>query len=186
MTEERHHFLLLVKNKKWNQVEDFLIERHASEAADFFKALELPLQSFVFRLLPHKFSAKLFTYLSVKDQNNLLKKMSQPEVKRILADLNPDDRTELFSGLPPKIAKKFLTLLNSEDLRETKQLLEYPEHTVGRLMTPDFITLKPGWTVGESLKYVREKGASAETVDETLKYERTTFFISLYTKVNNR
>jgi len=58
-----------------------------------------------------------------------------------------------------------LNLLTPEDRRETLQLLGYPEESVGRLMTPDYVAVRPEWTVDEALAHVRLRGKDSETIN---------------------
>jgi magnesium transporter len=165
MEKEFVYFQNLVDSKNWKEVKGFLSKKHASEAAEFLKALDSNLKIFVFRLLAHKFSAKIFSYFSPKQRDIFFKNLKNSEIKRILADLTPDDRTELFEESSRKSSKRLMRLLSSQDLKETKQLLKYPEDSVGRLMTPDFISVKPDWTVDKVLKHIKKHGEKAETVD---------------------
>jgi magnesium transporter len=55
-------------------------------------------------------------------------------------------------------------LLDSEDLKEARWLLGYPEDSVGRLMTPDYVAVRPHWTVAQALRQVRRKGKDSETI----------------------
>ncbi len=165
MENELVYFEDLVANKNWDEAKSFLSQKHASEVPDFLKPLDPPLKLLVFRLLSHKFSAKIFAYLSPKQRDIFLKNLKNSEIQRILAGLSPDDRTELFEELSRKSVKKLMKLLSSQDLKETKQLLKYPEDSVGRLMTPDFLAVKPNWTVDKTLKHIKSHGSKAETID---------------------
>ena len=44
-------------------------------------------------------------------------------------------------------------------------LLGYPEDSIGRLMTPDYVAVREHWTVREVLDYVREHGQDSETLN---------------------
>lgn len=83
----------------------------------------------------------------------------------ILAGLSPDDRAEFLEELPGQAIQKMLNLLSVEDRQETLQLLGYPEESVGRLMTPDYVAIRPGWTAEEALVHVRVKGMDSETIN---------------------
>jgi magnesium transporter len=56
-------------------------------------------------------------------------------------------------------------LLNPEERAITLSLLGYPEHSVGRLMTPDYLAVRKDWTIKEVFDYVREYGHDSETVN---------------------
>src|SRR5690606_8215189 len=62
------------------------------------------------------------------------------------------------------VAQRLMTLLSPPDLREARDLLGYPEESVGRLMTPEYAAVRPDWTAERALEYVRSKGGSPETV----------------------
>jgi magnesium transporter len=56
-------------------------------------------------------------------------------------------------------------LLTPEERRIAQALLGYPEGSVGRLMTPDFVSVRENWTVKQVLDYVREHGQDSETLN---------------------
>ena len=98
-------------------------------------------------------------------QMELLKAMGKTEVASILNEMSPDDRTALFEELPSSAAKQLLTLLTSDERKIAQTLLGYPEDSVGRLMTPDYIAVKPEWSITETLNYIRENGKDSETLN---------------------
>ena len=55
-----------------------------------------------------------------------------------------------------------MQLLSPEDLEESRQLLGYPEESVGRLMTPEYIRLRAEWTCEHALEHVRKYGRDSE------------------------
>jgi magnesium transporter len=80
-------------------------------------------------------------------------------------DMDPDDRTALFEELPGKIAQQLMQLLSTENLKHTTQLLGYPEESIGRLMTPQYVAVKSHFTVAETLQHIRRFGKEAETLE---------------------
>lgn len=155
----------LVREKKWSDIKARMTRLHSSEAAEFLVTLDPIVQSLIFRALPRKFAAKVFAYLESEQQDTLLHYLTNQEANVLLSDLNPDDRTELFEEMPASATKRLMKLLNPEDLREARQLLGYPVDSVGREMTPDYLSIRPEWTVGEALNFVRANGKDKETVD---------------------
>jgi magnesium transporter len=77
----------------------------------------------------------------------------------------PDDRTALLEELPSAAARQLIRLLTPEERHIATALLGYPEDSVGRLMTPDFIAVHEAWTVQQVLDYVREHGRDSETLN---------------------
>lgn len=129
--------------------------------------LDLPAddQVIIFRVLPHALAADVFEYLDVEAQQQLLRAMAHEQVVGILNEMSPDDRTALLEELPSAAARQLIQLLTPEERHVAQSLLGYPEGSVGRLMTPDFIAVRDNWTVKEVLDYVREHGQDRETLN---------------------
>jgi magnesium transporter len=129
--------------------------------------LDLPEdeQVIIFRVLPHDLAADVFEYIGIEEQQNLLRAMAHEQVVGILNEMAPDDRTALLEELPSDAARKLIRFLTPEERRVATALLGYPEDSVGRLMTPDFIAVKEDWTVQEVLDYIRGYGQDSETLN---------------------
>src|SRR5215471_16426089 len=136
-----------------------------SELAPLIQDLPIEQQTTVFRILPRELAAKTFEYLPLKEQEEMLKSLAQEEVAAILNGMSPDDRTVLLEELPAAATRQLLVLLNDEERAKAVKLLGYPEGSVGRLMTPHYIAVRPHWTVREVLDYVRAHGQDSETIN---------------------
>src|SRR5438874_7538302 len=119
----------------------------------------------IFRVLPAALAADVFEYLDVDAQQSLLHCMAHEQVVAILNEMSPDDRTALLEEMPSVAARQLIQLLTPEERRVARALLGYPEGSVGRLMTPDFVAVRENWTVKEVLDYVREHGKDSETLN---------------------
>src|SRR6266566_5490845 len=106
--------------------------------------LDLPEddQVIIFRVLPAALAADVFEYIGIEEQQSLLKAMAHEQVIGILNEMSPDDRTALLEELPSAAARQLIKLLTPEERRIAQALLGYPEGSVGRLMTPDFIAVR--------------------------------------------
>ena len=122
-------------------------------------------QVIIFRVLPHALAADVFEYLDFDAQQTLLRAMAHEQVGAILNEMAPDDRTALLEELPSAAARQLIRLLTPEERRIATALLGYPEDSVGRLMTPDFIAVHEDWTVQQVLDHVREHGRDSETLN---------------------
>src|ERR1700720_610773 len=129
--------------------------------------LDLPEdeQVIIFRVLPAALAADVFEYIGVEEQQKLLRAMAHEQVVAILNEMSPDDRTALLEELPSAAARQLIRLLTPEERHVATALLGYPEGSVGRLMTPDFIAIHEEWTVKEVLEYVRKNGQDTETLN---------------------
>src|SRR3989442_11071418 len=129
--------------------------------------LDLPEdeQVIIFRVLPSALAADVFEYIGIEEQQKLLRAMAHEQVVGILNEMSPDDRTALLEELPSAAAGQLIKLLTPEERRVAQALLGYPEGSVGRLMTPDFIAVHDEWTVKDVLDHVREHGRDSETLN---------------------
>jgi magnesium transporter len=129
--------------------------------------LDLPEdeQVIIFRVLPHDLAADVFEYFDFEAQQTLLRAMAHEQVVAILNEMAPDDRTALLEELPSAAARQLIRSLTPEERHVATALLGYPEDSVGRLMTPDFIAVRADWTVQQVLDYIREHGRDSETLN---------------------
>src|SRR5438876_10547641 len=112
----------------------------------------------IFRVVPAALAGDVCEYVDVDAQQSLLRCMAHEQVAAILNEMSPDDRTALLEEMPSAAARQLIRLLTPEERRVAPALLGYPEGSVGRLMTPDFIAVREGWTVQQVLDYIREHG----------------------------
>jgi magnesium transporter len=112
-----------------------------SRAAAAFRILDFPLQEEVIRSLP---AAK---------------------VAELLNELPADDRAAFLGELHSEAVKELIKLLTPEERKITLSLLGYPDGSVGRIMTPDYIAVLEDWSVKKVLDYIREYGKDSETID---------------------
>jgi magnesium transporter len=155
----------LLEARNWPELRDALSDWPPPEIADLLLELPKADRALLYRVLPRARSAAVFSHLEVEQQEALLRDLTDEETRRLLADLEPDDRTHLLEELPGRATQRLLTLLSAEDLKEARWLLGYPEESVGRLMTPDYVAVRPEWTVREALRHIRTHGRDSETIN---------------------
>ncbi len=155
----------LIEKRNWITLREIFSDLHPSEVADIIADIPEKDRGIVFRILPKDNSAKTFEYLEFDIQEALLKSLGQEEVAEILNEMSPDDRTELLEDLPGPVVKKLIRLLSPEEKAIAVTLLGYPEDSVGRIMTPDFIAVKSAWNVEKVMQRIREVGEKVEYID---------------------
>ncbi len=121
-------------------------------------------QLIIFRLLPLSLATEVFEYLDLDVQRHFLDNLAQGKMADILNEMSPDDRTTLLEFLPANFVAELIQSLSEPERKVTLELLGYPEYSVGRLMTPDYIAIRENWTVQQVLDYVRQHGGQSETL----------------------
>jgi magnesium transporter len=122
-------------------------------------------QKNLFGLLDIKIASEVFKFLEFDLQNYLLHSLAYEKMAALLNELSPDDRTKFLEELPGAAVKELLVLLDPEERAITLSLLGFPEGSVGRLMTTDYLAVKKHWTVDQVLKYIRKYGKYSETIN---------------------
>lgn len=151
--------------RNFASVRRMFADRYPADVAEVIEALDEDQRPILFRLLPRDQAAETFEYLEADAQEALIKGLAREQVAAILNDMSPDDRTALLEELPAAVTRQLLTLLTPDERKVARQLLGYPEDSIGRLMTPDFVTLQGDWTVQQSLDHIRRHGDDSETLN---------------------
>ncbi len=136
-----------------------------ADAAEIVTELPEDERAVVFRILPQALAADVFEYLDTDTQQVLLKAMGHAASANILNEMSPDDRTALLEELPSNAVVQLLQLLSPAEKAIAQTLLNYPEGSVGRLMTPDLVSVRDDWTIQQVLDHIRKVGRDSETLN---------------------
>jgi len=140
-------------------------EVEVHELTDLLTELEGTELAMVFRLLPSGDAADVFGDLPLELQEELLDTLSSEKVTTLVNDMPPDERTELLEELPGELAQRLLASLRGEELQIARDLLNYPEESIGRLMTPEYVAIRPGWTIDQVFAHIRKVAEGKETIN---------------------
>ncbi len=154
----------LIDERKLSTLKEILSEWTPTDIAELLSEISENEQAILFRLLPNELAADTFEYMEFDTQVNLLKAMGKEDVAKILNEMSPDDRTALLEDLPSSAAKQLIMHLSLKEREIAQTLLGYPENSVGRLMTPDYIAVKPNWDMYQTLSHIRKFGKDSETL----------------------
>jgi magnesium transporter len=167
MIETKVNFQELIENKKWRMIREELLLLDPVEIADIIEGLSERDDIILFRLLSREQAKDTFQNLSHRKQEQLVERLEQNvnAVSRLLNDLDPDDRTAFFEELPDEISQRLIKLLSPEERSIAKRLLAYPDESIGRLMTTEFVAVKPHFSVAKTLSHIREYGRDSETLN---------------------
>lgn len=155
----------LIQKRELAVLRDVFEDWHPSELAELINDLPETDRAIVFRILRRDKAAETFEYLDLETQKSFLKGLAQDEVGAILNEMSPDDRTAFLEELPGNVVKQLIELLTPQERTVAITLLGYPEDSVGRLMSPDYIAIKKDFTIQEVLNHIREHGKDIESFD---------------------
>ncbi|MDD2448537.1 MAG: magnesium transporter [Sulfurimonas sp.] len=157
--------LLLYKNFK--KLRRLLAEHDSFKLASLIESKKDENDIILFRLLNRTQTKEVFSLLSYDKQYDIIKKLGQNTHKLsiLLNDMDPDDRTAFFEELPEEITQKLIQALSPKEQSIAIKLLEYPEDSIGRLMTPEYVAIRPEHTVEEAFAHIRKYGRDSETLN---------------------
>jgi magnesium transporter len=164
MEEMVEQIELLLEKKDDVLLREHLNNLNISDVEELIDELPEYGPKFIEILSPNR-AVNVFRILDFPKQERILKKLSGPKIAEIINLLPPDDRTAFFSELHGDAVKTLILHLSADDRKEAFTLLGYKEDSVGRLMTPDYITVKKTWTVTRVLEHLRKYGKNSETID---------------------
>ncbi|HXB94884.1 MAG TPA: CBS domain-containing protein, partial [Puia sp.] len=162
--ELKEQFLEVLQTEDVAEIREWLNNQNISEVADLIYELPDYESQIMGNLSIHRASST-FKILDVPTQKRIIQEMPAPKTAELLNDLSADDRTSFLEELPSEVVKELIKTLNPEERKITLSLLGYPEQSVGRLMTPDYIAVQKDWTVQEVIDHIREVGKDSETID---------------------
>lgn len=105
--------------------------------------------------IPTSLSAKVLRHLPVSQATSLLKEIPNPVFKEIVEKLDPQLGAAIFVNIPPPGRKDFLDCLSEKSKNQIQELLAYPENSVGRIMTTDFIAFHTDIKVEDAIQKIR-------------------------------
>lgn len=167
MNETGVHFRELIEAKSWKTLKHEVNELDPLQLAEIIEEMSRTDEIFIFRLLLRQRAKETFQFLSHDKQEEIVNGLATYSniVTGLLNDLDPDDRTAFFEELPGAVSQRLVQLLSAEERQIATRLLGYPEDSIGRLMTPEYVAVKPYYTVSEALEHIRKFGRDSETLN---------------------
>ena len=160
----REQFLELARQDDVLQVRELLNHQNISDVAELIGEIPEYASQIIGNMSIHR-AASAFKILDLTDQKTIINELPPFKTAELLNELPADDRTSFLEELPGKVVKELVKMLNPEERQVTLSLLGYPEGSVGRLMTPDYISVQADDTVEDVIALIREEGKDSETID---------------------
>lgn len=160
----RSQLQILLEQGNLQGAKQVLVPVQPVDIAEAIEGLPEAMQVIAFRLLSKSEAIEVYENLDSSVQQSLVEKFKHQEVLDIVDKMSPDDRARLFDELPAKVVRRLQSQLSPKERRATALLLGYEEGTAGRIMTPEYISLKENLTVSETLEQIRSLAKASELV----------------------
>lgn len=160
----REQLQILLEQKNFQGAKALLVPVQVADIAASIEGLPEATQAIAFRLLSKEESIEVFEYLDPTVQQTLLEDFKRHDVQEIVGNMSPDDRARLFDELPAKVVRRLLQQLSPDERDATALLLGYAPNTAGRIMTPEYLSLKENITITQALAQIRSQADVRETI----------------------
>ena len=167
MNEIKIYFRQLIDERSWKVLKQELNNLESFQIAELIESLPKKEQILLFRILSRESAKEIFSHLSYEEQADIVEGIAGnvKQLSDLLNDLDPDDRTAFFEELPGTVSQRLLQVLSAEERDIAVRLLGYPKDSIGRLMTPEYVAVKPYFTVQQALQHIRQFGRNSETLN---------------------
>lgn len=160
----RQQLQALLEQKNYQGAKALLVPVQVADIAESIEGLPEASQALAFRLLSKEEAIEVFEYLDPSVQQTLLEDFKRQDVQEIVDNMSPDDRARLFDELPAKVVRRLLEQLSPSERDATALLLGYAPNTAGRIMTPEYLSLKENITITQALAQIRSLANLRETI----------------------
>lgn len=160
----RSQLEMLLEQGNYQGAKALLVPVQPADIAEAIEGLPETMQAIAFRLLSKDEAIEVYENLESNVQQALVEEFKRQDVLDIVDKMSPDDRARLFDELPAKVVRQLLSQLSPQERQATALLLGYEAGTAGRIMTPEYISLKENWTVVRALEHIRNRADVSETI----------------------
>lgn len=147
----------LIENNNLKEVKVYLLEMNEHDIASVLEELNEDDLIKIFRLLPKSMASDVFVNLDDQIQKELINLLTNKEATQIIEDMFTDDAADLFEEMPALMVQSLLSNVDKETRNNINRLLKYPENSAGSLMAVEYIHLKKGLTIKESIARIRRQ-----------------------------
>ncbi len=142
----------------------FLDDQNISQVAEWVDE-EADLATEIIAGMSMHRAVSVFKILDLSLQKQVIRDLPPSVTATLLNELPADDRTDFLEELPSNVVRELIKLLEPEERKITLSLLGYPENSIGRLMTPDYVYVYPHNTIEEVFATIRKYGKDSETIN---------------------
>ncbi|MGZ8509319.1 MAG: magnesium transporter [Chitinophagaceae bacterium] len=160
----QEQFETIIQTEDKLQIRDFLNHQNISDVVDLVYEFPDYEGQIIANMSVHR-AASVFKILEFPTQKRIIQTLPPNTIASLLNELPPDDRTDFLEELPGTAVRELIKLLDPEERKITLSLLGYPENSIGRLMTPDYVYVYPYNSIEEVFATIRKYGKTSETIN---------------------
>lgn len=160
----KEEFEAVIRTEDKLRIKNFLDHQNISDVAELIYEFPDFESQIIAGMSVHR-AASVFKILELPTQKSIIQSLPPNAVASLLNELPADDRTDFLEELPSNAVRELIKLLDPEERKITLSLLGYPENSIGRLMTPDYVYVYPDNTIEQVFATIRKYGKDSETIN---------------------
>lgn len=160
----QEQFETLITREDKLEIREFLNHQNIADVADLVYEFPDFESQIIAHMSVHR-AASVFKILEFPTQKRIIQTLPPNTIASLLNELPADDRTDFLEELPSNAVRELIKLLDPEERKITLSLLGYPENSIGRLMTPDYVYIYPDNSIEEVFATIRKYGKDSETIN---------------------
>ncbi|MBQ7399439.1 MAG: magnesium transporter [Clostridia bacterium] len=154
----------LFENKNVRAMRELVEDTPEADIAEYLETLEPKNALVIMKIMPKDLAADVFSYLEPGFQEEIVGIASDEEIKKLIEELSTDDAVDMLEEMPANLVEKVLKCANASTRAEINRFLNYPEDSVGSIMTSEYASLKAEMTVRQAIEHIRKISFHKETV----------------------
>src|SRR5574344_273417 len=137
---------------------------HPSDLADIIEDMSQNYQTPIFSSLDEEHAADVLEELRVKEQVHIIESLPLEKAADVLEKMPANEAADLMDHLEEDKTEQLLMEMEPEASEEVRDLLEYPDGTIGSLMTSEILTFKADQTISDVINQIRAEKPEMESL----------------------
>ncbi|MEI6574880.1 MAG: CBS domain-containing protein [Bacteroidota bacterium] len=137
---------------------------HPSDLADILEDLDHKTRIAIFSELDEEKAADVLEEMENETQISMLESLSTEKAADVLEKMPADEAADILDDLEKERADELLDEMEEEASEEVRELMDYPENTVGSLMSTEYFSFHENMTVNETIMELRRMQPPSDTI----------------------
>ena len=141
-----------------DKTQSFLSDLSSGEIANIIEQLDAGDRKKLIFFLGSSIEPEIILELDKEIRNEIISVVGEHTFLDVVSKLDTDDLIVVLEELDQDKRGQYLKLLPKKSQRElVKKGLKFPENTAGRIMSTNVVSVSASWTIGKTLKFLRQK-----------------------------
>ena len=141
-----------------DKVQGLLSDISSGELANIIEQLDASNRKKLIFFLGSSIEPEIILELDKDIRKEIISVVGEHTFLDVVSKLDTDDLIVVLEELDEDVRGQYLKLLPKKSQRElVKKGLKFPEDTAGRIMSTNVVSISASWTIGKTLKFLRQK-----------------------------